>query len=194
MENKKINKQSGFNLMELLFALVVIGGMIVGIVAMYNKNQSTSNAKTVAQDIQTISSGIKTLYASSTNGFDTLTTKVVIDSGVAPKTVIAKGSNIVNKYNGNIIITTPTATGDGYVPSFGITEEKLPPEVIAKAVGQLGTEGILSIQVGSKCVFSTGTTGSEENSACTQATTYNAADLATGAAETDASLSVAFSQ
>ena len=59
MENKKINKQSGFNLMELLFALVVIGGMIVGIVAMYNKNQSTSNAKTVAQDIQTISSGIK---------------------------------------------------------------------------------------------------------------------------------------
>lgn len=196
LKNKKQQKQSGFNLMELLFSLVVIGGMVVGIVAMYNKNQATSNSKTVAQDIQTISSGVKTLYASSTSGFDTLNTATVVNAGIAPKTLVTNASTgkITNKYNGDVTIT-PGAAVDGYYPSFMITEAKLPTEVITKAVGQLGTEGILSIAVGADCIFSTGTTGADvTSSSCASAKSYDAATLASAAAKTDPILSVAFSQ
>lgn len=164
-EKKAIDKQSGFNLMELLFALVIIGGMVIGIVAMYNKNQNTVNSKTIAQDIQTISTGVKSSYSADVTGFTDVNNLNVVKLGLVPKTlsVNATSGDIKNKYSGVVNVEPGEKNGDT-TSSFTISEASLPSEVINKVLTQLGTEGMVAIGVGKTaastvCLFSSGADG-----------------------------------
>lgn len=179
----EINKQSGFNLMELLFALVVIGGMVIGIVAMYNKNQNTSNARTIASDLQTLSSGVKSSFSSDSKGFDGLTNAVVSKLGLVPSTISDKAGKMTNKYGGDISIKPGSSCGTAgeMISCFTITETKLPAEVANKVLTQLGSEGMVAIAVNNQCIFSSGAAGSADTAPCAADTPhpYSSAELAT---------------
>lgn len=177
----EINKQSGFNLMELLFALVVIGGMVIGIVMMYNKNQNTSNARTIASDIQTLSSGVKSSFSADPDGFKDVNGLNITNLGLVPSTINNAAGVMQNKYSGPVTVLAGTKCKSGtFISCFVITENNLPAEVANKVLTQLGNEGMVAIDVNGTCVYSSGASGALET-ACTEgaATKYSAAKLAT---------------
>lgn len=191
----EINKQSGFNLMELLFALVVIGGMVIGIVMMYNKNQNTSNARTIASDIQTLSSGVKSSYSADNTGFKEATGPNISNLGLIPSTISNKAGVMQNKYSGAVTVNpgTKCVAGD-FTSCFVITEENLPAEVANKVLTQLGNEGMVAIDVNGTCVYSSGASGASET-ACTEgdATPYSTSKLA-GALANPSKITVVYGQ
>lgn len=196
--SKLINrkKRKGFNLIELLLAMVVIGGMIVGIMVAYNKNQNTSNARQIALDVQTMSSGIKGAFASNTNGFDSIDILTAINLGLIPSTNTVTNGKVTNKYQGAVTIEK-SSPNDGYTAGFAITEANLPQEVATKVVSQVGADGNLAISVNGTCIFTTGTTGADAASGCSSSTpqAYDAVKLGTAiSSEKTATVSVAFSQ
>lgn len=202
-KNNKMKSQKGFSLLEMMMVLIVIGGLIVGVVVAFNKNQNSANANKTAQDIQSLASGVKTLYSSSTDGFSGVDIKVAVRAGLVPKTLTVNGDAVKNKYNGDVTIIPATATTDGYTPAFAIIETKLPVEVITKAVGALGTDGVLSIAVGATtptdCIYSTGTVGAKVIGSCPEDTplTYNVtkmSDALEGIKSEGGTLGVAFAQ
>lgn len=202
-KNNKMKSQKGFSLLEMMMVLIVIGGLIVGVVVAFNKNQNSANANKTAQDIQSLASGVKTLYSSSTDGFAGASIAVAINAGLVPKTLTVSGDKVKNKYNGDVTITTASPQ-DGYTPAFAIIETKLPVEVITKAVGALGTDGVLSIAVGktttpTQCIYSTGTVGAGVIGSCPedQSHPYNVAEMTDalkGVTSEGGALGVAFAQ
>lgn len=169
---KQINKNKGFSLMEFLIYMVLVGLAIVVVMAMYSKNSNTNNAKTMATDLQAVSSGLKSSYASDDQGYKDADNTNACKLGLLMSTLsYAKtcDGNVTNKFNGKFTIAPGTAIGDK-IASFSITEENVPNEVINKTLSQIGTDGVLGIAVNGVCVFSAGVSGSETAPNCADGT------------------------
>lgn len=168
-------KNKGFSLMEFLIYMVLVGLAIVVVMAMYSKNSNTNNAKTMATDLQSISSGLKSTYASDDKGYADVSNNDACKLGLLmstlsyPKSCDGGQTGVQNKFNGEFVIEKGTAVGDKN-PSFKITEKKVPNEVINKTLSQIGTDGVLGIAVNGKCVFSAGVTGSSDAGDCDDTT------------------------
>ena len=185
----KNKKNSGFTLIELLIVLVVGGLIIAAAMALYTKNQNTTNARTIAQDYQSLSSGIKSSFGNDEAGFKSLTSATVCQLGLLNSNFSYNKDctgEIKNKYSGTVTIT-PAADDGTKANAFSIEEDKVPSEVINKVITQLGTEGTLGISVNGTCVYSAGVTGSEAATGCsnTAASGFNAATLATALSSTN---------
>lgn len=108
-----LNKQQkGFTLIELL---LVVGIMALGAVVAYvtlPKVRSTANANSEAASINTLSAGIKNVYAGS-NSYKTLTNKVLIDAKAVPEKMLtgtANSTELVNSFGG-LVTVAPTKLG-----------------------------------------------------------------------------------
>lgn len=200
-QNKNIKygkKKGGFSLMEILFVLAIVAGLVIAAVTLYNQNQNTSNAKVIAQDIQAMSSGIKTSYSGDQTGFTDVNVTNVINLGILPKTLTYTpgGSTIKNKYSGAVTFSLAQAV-DGVVPAFSIKEDNLPRDVISKVLSQLGTEGMVAMSVNDKCIFSTGAEGANLAATdCSNVTPYSTATLAAAIASgsTNGNIVIAYGQ
>lgn len=182
-------KNKGFSLMEFLIYMVLVGLAIVVVMAMYSKNSNTNNAKTMATDLQSISSGLKSSYASDDKGYETVSNKDACSLGLLMSTLSFNKSctdnTVKNKFNGKFEILPGTAVGDK-TSSFTIAEDMVPSEVINKTLAQIGTDGVLGIAVGDSgsapatCVFTAGVTGSKDAGGCddTTASGFSATKLA----------------
>lgn len=179
---KAIKKnQGGYSLIEILIVFVIIGVALAGAFALYSKNSDTTNAKTMASDLQAVSSGVKSAYAQDENQFTDVSNANVCKLGILTSNLISPSctGTITNKFNGAVEIkpgTNPT--------NFTISEANVPPSVIVKAVSQMGTDGVLGIGINGKCIYSSGTVGSKDAAGdCseTAAKAFSAADLATNA-------------
>lgn len=163
---KQINKNKGFSLMEFLIYMVLVGLAIVVVMAMYSKNSNTNNAKTMATDLQSVSSGIKSSYASDDLGYVNANNTNACNLGLLMSTLSYKKApscdgKIKNKFNGDFLITPAAADPSGKSVAFSIQENNVPAEVINKTISQIGTDGVLGIEVNGTCVFSAGVEGSD---------------------------------
>jgi prepilin-type N-terminal cleavage/methylation domain-containing protein len=179
--NKNIKKNQGYSLIEILIVFVIIGVALAGAFALYSKNSDTTNAKTMASDLQAVSSGVKSAFAQDANQFQDVDNTKVCQLGILTSNLISPSctGTITNKFNGAVEIkpgSNPT--------NFTISEANVPPSVIVKTVSQMGTDGVLGIGINGKCIYSSGTVGSKDAAGdCdeTAAKAFSAADLAKNA-------------
>lgn len=175
--NKNIKKNQGYSLIEILIVFVIIGVALAGAFALYSKNSDTTNAKTMASDLQAVSSGVKSAFAQDANQFQDVDNTKVCQLGIFTSNMVANctAGTVNNKYNGAVTVTV-----GGQNTNFTIKEDKVPPAVIVKTINQMGTDGVLGISVGTTCVYSSGTVGSSDASGCSDTTAkgFSAAELA----------------
>ena len=122
-------QQKGFTLIELL---LVVGIMALGAVVAYvtlPKVRSTANANSEAASINTLSAGIKNVYAGS-NSYKTLTNKVLIDAKAVPEKMLtgtANSTELVNSFGG-LVTVAPTKLGSNSqnYSSYTITYNNVP--------------------------------------------------------------------
>lgn len=176
--NKNIKKNQGYSLIEILIVFVIIGVALAGAFALYSKNADTTNAKTMASDLQAVSSGVKSAFAQDEHQFQMVDNKTVCQLGIFTSNMVSKGctGTVTNKYNGAVTV----AKSNKQDTSFTITENNVPPAVIVKTINQMGTDGVLGISVNGACVYSSGTVGSDDAPTCDGATAqgFSASDLA----------------
>jgi type IV pilus assembly protein PilA len=128
---KKIKKQKGFTLLELLAVLIIIAILGTGLYFVLAKVSSSSDAKTEDKNVQLIASALRSTYG-NTASYTGLTssTQQLITSGVFPSSIVS-GTTLANKWGGTITLASySVAPGtDNY---FDITEANLPRDVCNK--------------------------------------------------------------
>lgn len=181
--NKNIKKNQGYSLIEILIVFVIIGVALAGAFALYSKNADTTNAKTMVSDLQAVSSGVKSAFAQDEHQFQNVNNTTVCQLGIFTSNMVSNctAGTVRNKYNGDVTV----AKSNKQDTNFTITEDKVPPAVIVKTINQMGTDGVLGISVNGKCVYSSGTVGSDDAPTCdgSKAAGFSASELA-GAAGT----------
>ncbi len=192
--NKNIKKNQGYSLIEILIVFVIIGVALAGAFALYSKNADTTNAKTMASDLQAVSSGVRSAFAQDANQFEEVRNTTVCQLGIFTSNMVTNctAGTAKNKYNG--AVTVAAGSGTPTPSSFIITEDKVPPAVIVKTINQMGTDGVLGISVNGKCVYSSGTVGSDDAPTCsgTTAKGFSASDLAGAAGTTPGNFTISY--
>jgi len=113
----KIKAFRGLTLMEALLFLGLAAIVIVGAFTLYNNASSTTKMNQAKVQIQTYIGGIKSLYASQ-NSFASVTTALVVNSGIAPSEAV-DGVTLINPWGFPTTIT-------GAAREFRVTFEDVP--------------------------------------------------------------------
>ena len=189
--NKNIKKNQGYSLIEILIVFVIIGVALAGAFALYSKNADTTNAKTMASDLQAVSSGVKSAFAQDANQFQEVDNTSVCQLGIFTSNMVSDcgAGTVNNKYNGAVKVI------HGKLPTnFTIEENNVPPAVIVKTINQMGTDGVLGISVNGKCVYSSGTVGSDDAPTCDGAKPkgFSASDLAGAVGTTPGNFTISY--
>lgn len=191
--NKNIKKNQGYSLIEILIVFVIIGVALAGAFALYSKNADTTNAKTMASDLQAVSSGVKSAFAQDANQFQDVDNTKVCQLGIFTSNMVSNctAGTVTNKYNGAV---TVAVGGQDHPTNFTIKEDKVPPAVIVKTINQMGTDGVLGISVNGKCVYSSGTVGSDDAPTCsgTTAAGFSAKELAEAAGTAPGNFTISY--
>lgn len=184
-EKKLTKKRGGFSMLEFLIYLAIVGVAIAGIYVAYSKSQNNTNAKTMATDLQAISSGVKSSFAQDDNQFTDVGNETVCKLGILTSSLnykkdctgLTATTGVKNKFNGDVVVTGNTTTSS----AFTITEKNVPNAVVTNVMNQMGVDGTIAIAVNSKCVYSSGAEGSAEAADCIQGTpqAYSATTLTT---------------
>lgn len=128
---KKIKKQKGFTLLELLAVLIIIAILGTGLYFVMAKVTSSSDAKAEDKNVQLIASALRTTYG-NTASYSGLTASVqqLITSGVFPASIVS-GTTLANKWGGAITIASYSVSPgtDNY---FDITEASIPRDICNK--------------------------------------------------------------
>lgn len=189
--NKNIKKNQGYSLIEILIVFVIIGVALAGAFALYSKNADTTNAKTMASDLQAVSSGVKSAFAQDEKQFQNVDNTTVCQLGIFTSNMVSNcdAGTVKNKYNGAVKVI------NGKLPTnFTIEENNVPPAVIVKTINQMGTDGVLGISVNGKCVYSSGTVGSDDAPTCDggKPKGFSASDLAGAVGTTPGNFTISY--
>lgn len=111
----RVNEQ-GRSMIEMLGVLAIVGVLSVGGIAGYSKAMNKFKTNKVIDQINMISTNVRTLFSSQRN-YHGLTNKIAITTGIVPGEMIADptGSNstITNAFGGQVKIGPSASVGDG---------------------------------------------------------------------------------
>lgn len=104
-EVKKMGKQAGFSLIELLLVIGFIAAALVLAFVTYPKVQATNRANVESQHITIIAGGIKNLYSTARN-FGSLNNETMINAKIIPDdmTYDPATNAINNVWAGNVVV------------------------------------------------------------------------------------------
>lgn len=125
----KNKKEKGFTLVEILLVVGFIALASIGIYAVYNKIATNHKANETVTQINTIVSGIRTLYASQQR-FLSLSNDVVIKGRIAPLNMISDGT-LIDKF-GNEVLVYATSYGGGLANVITIEMNDVPSDACVK--------------------------------------------------------------
>ena len=112
----RVNEQ-GRSMIEMLGVLAIVGVLSVGGIAGYSKAMNKFKTNKVIDQVNMISTNIRTLY-SSQRSYEGLDNALAIKTGVVPSEMYeaASGdvSEIINAFSGTVYITTGTHNGQAH--------------------------------------------------------------------------------
>lgn len=97
--------EKAFTLIEMLMVISIISVLAVGAFTFFNQASSGARASQAKQDIQGFIINIRDLYQGQPD-YDGLTNQVVIDSGIVPNSMGVSGTEITNRFGGQVSATT----------------------------------------------------------------------------------------
>jgi len=109
----RVNEQ-GRSMIEMLGVLAIVGVLSVGGIAGYSKAMNKFKTNKVIDQINMISTNIRTLYSSQRN-YNGLNNNIAITTGIIPAEMYASisGSTITNAFGGRVLIGPSATVGDG---------------------------------------------------------------------------------
>lgn len=136
----KILKNKGFTLVEILLVVGFISLASIGIYTIYSKVQISNQANIEARNIDTIRSGIKSLYGGRSN-YSGLSESVINKARITPdnmKTPL-QDNKITSSFGGLVMIGV-TSLGAGSYNGFSIVYYDVPSAVCSKLVTSSGIQ------------------------------------------------------
>ncbi len=121
--------EQGRSMIEMLGVLAIVGVLSVGGIAGYSKAMNKFKTNKVIEQVNMISTNIRTLY-SSQKSYDGLTNELAIKTGLIPGEMYDAGSastSVINNAFGGSVVVEPNdymATGDNQ--AFVIAIDKVP--------------------------------------------------------------------
>lgn len=108
----RVNEQ-GRSMIEMLGVLAIVGVLSVGGIAGYSKAMNKFKTNKVIDQINMISTNIRTLYSSQRN-YHGLDNSIAITTGIIPAEMYASvsGSVITNAFGGRVLIGPSATVGD----------------------------------------------------------------------------------
>ena len=108
----RVNEQ-GRSMIEMLGVLAIVGVLSVGGIAGYSKAMNKFKTNKVIDQINMISTNIRTLYSSQRN-YNGLNNNIAITTGIIPAEMYASisGSTITNAFGGRVKIGPSATVGD----------------------------------------------------------------------------------
>ena len=125
----RINEQ-GRSMIEMLGVLAIVGVLSVGGIAGYSKAMNKFKTNKLIDQVNMISTNIRTLYSSQRN-YKGLTNKVATQTGVVPSEMYdAKASDgvstITNAFGGKVDIQAAATAGDSEGGAYVISVDGIP--------------------------------------------------------------------
>ncbi|MBP3546187.1 MAG: hypothetical protein J6K16_03530 [Alphaproteobacteria bacterium] len=125
--NKIKSEQSGRSMVEMLGVLAIIGVLSVGGIAGYSKAMAKFKLSKAMDQVTTIVTNIRTLYASQPSYSD-LTTEVAIRIGAIPTEMLngvspTSATAVYNAYSGKVGVFSSTTGSDFGVLFLGLGKE-----------------------------------------------------------------------
>ena len=129
----RVNEQ-GRSMIEMLGVLAIVGVLSVGGIAGYSKAMNKFKTNKVSDQVQMISTNIRTLF-SSQRTYSGLTNGMAVQAGLIPtemyETVSASGSvsaelRIVNAFGGEVVIQAVDQSDDGDEMAFALSFDQIP--------------------------------------------------------------------
>lgn len=143
---KRKNAARGFTLIEILLAVAFIAVASLAVYGIYSKVTSGGSANTESRNLDTLRSGIKGLYgSSSTYGAVGATMNKVLNNGrVTPDSMraipyVKDDASINNSFGGAVDVSPVTLGGAGVGNGFRITYKNVPSSVCSKLVTGSGS-------------------------------------------------------
>ena len=118
----RIKKRKGYSLLEITIGLAVLSIVLVAVLYMYPKLKSSSNINNEMVNINTIVTGINSIYNGNSN-YSGLNNKVLIQAKIIPTSITTDPSGkILNSWSGDIIIKSEMSTGNGTLINITYTD------------------------------------------------------------------------
>jgi Tfp pilus assembly protein PilE len=145
-------KMKGLTLIEALLFLGIAAVVIVAAVAFYNNATSSNKLNNVKSQVQAISGGVQSLYASQST-YTSVSTSLVVNAGLAPQNTI-NGNAMVNPWGGAIDVTSP-APGR----HFEIEIDNIPADACVNLLSSgMSNEGnMIQMRVNNAATYAPGT-------------------------------------
>lgn len=125
------NKQQGFTLIELMIVLGIAALIVAGVITMYLKSSSSQKVNDETTNLNTIVSGVRNLYSTSSN-YVGLTTAVVVNAKIPPAKLV-NGTTINNAFGGQVNIA-PASISGGTNNAFTVALTQVGSEECTKMV------------------------------------------------------------
>ena len=154
----RFNEQ-GRSMIEMLGVLAIVGVLSVGGIAGYSKAMNKFKTNKLIEQVNMISTNIRTLYASQ-KSYDKLTNGAAIKTGVLPNEMYESSASvdandstatITNAFAGNVVIKAADVKTTGDAGAFIISMDKIPEaSCVSIATTEWGGDaggGLLAISI-----------------------------------------------
>lgn len=166
--------EQGRSMIEMLGVLAIVGVLSVGGIAGYSKAMNKFKTNKVIEQVNMISTNIRTLY-SSQKSYDNLDEKTAIKTGLIPGEMydasVASTSKISNAFGGDVLIKPLDYMSTGDKQAFVIAISKVPQaSCVSIATTEWGGDagsGLIAMYVGTGTVANASTSLAPLGSALT---------------------------
>ena len=141
--------KKGFALTEVLLAIAVI--VIIGIAAypLYKNARTSSEVEVTANDLAILDTNLHVLYAG--HNYDTVTNKLIEDSGMAPEDLKTGISGTWVNAWGGVVQVQPQTYGLGNNYMYTVVLTQVPPDACQKLVTRVAPNFTL---IGATAIYS----------------------------------------
>ena len=138
---KRVRKQGGMTLIEIMLALTIVGLVIAGVTSIFSATSATQKSNRMLSDLQAVRSAVKSLYAGHGSFGAANINPTLIRAKRFPTTFNINETTGVVQHE---LDTAGTVVVMGATDRFTVTLTNVPAEVCSQVMSQ--STGWLSIQ------------------------------------------------
>ncbi|RME37318.1 MAG: hypothetical protein D6788_09725, partial [Planctomycetota bacterium] len=136
-------KMRAVTLLEFLLYLGAAAFVIISALLIYNNVMDSSKTSQAKTQIQTLMSGVRSLYA-ATGNYSSVSNSVVISAGIPPENMITSSTTLTSPWGGAVTVS-------GAASTFTVSYANVPQDACVDLLssGVLNNSNVISVTVGS---------------------------------------------